>query len=189
MINYILFNDLKIVNVMSREKITISRYFYEQTCAEDFCGENSVKKKYLTHFSAYSTMQQSAILCAGCPTWMVKMEKIVEQGLLYDFYGELLTKHQQEIYESVVYENLSLGEIAEKEGVSRQAVHDIVKRCDKTLLGYEEKLKLVARFESIREKIEEINRFSAQYENGELKDAAAYGSRIRELSAKIMQEL
>lgn len=117
------------------------------------------------------------------------MEKIVEQGLLYDFYGELLTKHQQEIYESVVYENLSLGEIAEKEGVSRQAVHDIVKRCDKTLLGYEEKLKLVARFESIREKIEEINRFSAQYEKGELKDAAAYGSRIRELSAKIMQEL
>lgn len=117
------------------------------------------------------------------------MEKIVEQGLLYDFYGELLTKHQQEIYESVVYENLSLGEIAEKEGVSRQAVHDIVKRCDKTLLGYEEKLKLVARFESIREKIEEINRFSAQYESGELKDAAAYGSRIRELSAKIMQEL
>lgn len=117
------------------------------------------------------------------------MEKIVEQGLLYDFYGELLTKHQQEIYESVVYENLSLGEIAEKEGVSRQAVHDIVKRCDKTLLGYEEKLKLVARFESIREKIEEINRFSAQYESGEFADAAAYGSRIRELSAKIMQEL
>ena len=72
------------------------------------------------------------------------MEKIVEQGLLYDFYGELLTKHQQRIYESVVYENLSLGEIAEAEGVSRQAVHDIVKRCDRTLLGYEEKLKLVA---------------------------------------------
>ena len=41
------------------------------------------------------------------------MEKIVEQGLLYDFYGELLTKHQQRIYEGVVYENLSLGEIAE----------------------------------------------------------------------------
>ena len=38
------------------------------------------------------------------------MEKIVEQGLLYDFYGELLTGHQQEIYESVVYENLSLGD-------------------------------------------------------------------------------
>lgn len=117
------------------------------------------------------------------------MEKIVEQGLLYDFYGELLTKHQQQIYESVVYENLSLGEIAEREGVSRQAVHDIVKRCDRTLLGYEEKLKLIARFASIREKIAEINRLSAQYESDDRKNAAACGFQIRELSAKIMQEL
>lgn len=96
------------------------------------------------------------------------MEKIVEQGLLYDFYGELLTSHQQEIYESIVYENLSLGEIAEEQGISRQAVHDIVKRCDRTLLGYEEKLKLVARFASIKEKISEINRLSEQYESGEI---------------------
>ncbi|MDE7177010.1 MAG: YlxM family DNA-binding protein [Lachnospiraceae bacterium] len=117
------------------------------------------------------------------------MEKIVEQGLLYDFYGELLTRHQQEIYESVVYENLSLGEIAEAQGISRQAVHDIVKRCDKTLLGYEEKLKLVARFESIKEKISQIDHLSAQYESGELADPSSFGSQIRELSSRIMQEL
>ena len=117
------------------------------------------------------------------------MEKIVEQGLLYDFYGELLNAHQREIYESVVYENLSLGEIAEARGISRQAVHDIVKRCDKTLLGYEAKLKLVARFESIKEKISQINCLSERYESGELTDAAAYGSQIRELSARLMQEL
>ena len=117
------------------------------------------------------------------------MEKIVEQGLLYDFYGELLTRHQQEIYESVVYENLSLGEIAEAQGISRQAVHDIVKRCDKTLLGYEEKLKLVARFESIKEKISQIDQLSAQYESGELADPSSFGSQIRELSSRIMQEL
>lgn len=117
------------------------------------------------------------------------MEKIVEQGLLYDFYGELLTRHQQEIYESVVYENLSLGEIAETQGISRQAVHDIVKRCDKALLGYEEKLKLVARFTSIKEKISEINRLSEHYEGGEMSDAASYSAQIRELSERIMQEL
>lgn len=117
------------------------------------------------------------------------MEKIVEQGLLYDFYGELLTAHQQEIYEGVVYENLSLGEIAEAKGISRQAVHDIVKRCDKILLGYEEKLKLVERFTNIKEKIAQINRLSEQYENGELESPASYGSQIRELSARIMQEL
>ena len=40
------------------------------------------------------------------------MEKIVKQGLLYDFYGELLTEHQRQVYEAVVYEDLSLAEIA-----------------------------------------------------------------------------
>lgn len=117
------------------------------------------------------------------------MEKIVEQGLLYDFYGELLTKHQQEIYESVVYDNLSLGEIAETEGVSRQAVHDIVKRCDRTLQEYEEKLQLVARFMSIKDKISQISKLAVQYENGDPGDFSSYGSQIRELSEKIMQEL
>lgn len=117
------------------------------------------------------------------------MEKIVEQGLLYDFYGELLTKHQQEIYESVVYDNLSLGEIAEAEGVSRQAVHDIVKRCDRTLQGYEEKLRLVARFMSIKDKISQIRKLSEQYENSESKDLSSYGTQIKELSERIMQEL
>lgn len=145
-------------------------------------------------------MQKSAIVSrkfATVPSWVLRrqrrsdenMEKIVEQGLLYDFYGELLTGHQQEIYESVVYENLSLGEIAEAKGISRQAVHDIVKRCDKILLGYEEKLKLVERFTNIKEKIEQINRLSEQYENGELEGPVSYGSQIRELSARIMQEL
>lgn len=117
------------------------------------------------------------------------MEKIVEQGLLYDFYGELLTGHQQEIYESVVYENLSLGEIAEAEGISRQAVHDIVKRCDKMLLEYEEKLRLVARFTSIKEKISQINELSVRFESGEVQDQKGYGLKIRDLSDQIMQEL
>ena len=73
------------------------------------------------------------------------MEKIVEQGLLYDYYGELLTEHQKKIYEDVVYNNLSLNEIAEDEGISKQGVHDLVKRCDKTLSEYEDKLKLIER--------------------------------------------
>ena len=43
---------------------------------------------------------------------VIEMEKIVEQGLLYDFYGELLTEHQKAIYEDVVFNDLSLSEIA-----------------------------------------------------------------------------
>ena len=61
------------------------------------------------------------------------MEKIVEQGLLYDFYGELLTEHQRHIYEDVVMNDMSLSEIAQEAGLSRQGVHDLIKRCDKTL--------------------------------------------------------
>lgn len=117
------------------------------------------------------------------------MEKIVEQGLLYDFYGELLTKHQQQIYEGIVYDNLSLGEIAQEEGISRQAVHDIVKRCDRILLGYEEKLQLVAKFASVKDKVSQINQLSMLYEQDELEDRSVYSSQVRKLSAEILQEL
>ena len=84
------------------------------------------------------------------------MNKILEQALLYDFYGELLTPHQKEIYEQFVLEDLSLSEIAEGAGISRQGVHDLVKRCQRSLEGYEAKLHLVERFLSVKEKGGEI---------------------------------
>ena len=71
------------------------------------------------------------------------MERIVEQALLYDFYGELLTEHQKKIYEAAIYNDLSLGEIAAEQGISRQGVHDLIRRCDKILVDYESKLHLV----------------------------------------------
>ena len=71
------------------------------------------------------------------------MNEILKQTLLYDFYGELLTDHQKEIYEQVVLEDYSLSETAKDAGISRQGVHDMIKRCTKTLEGYEEKLHLV----------------------------------------------
>jgi hypothetical protein len=85
------------------------------------------------------------------------MEKIVEQGLLYDFYGELLTEHQRKIYEDAVYHDLSLSEIAEMQGISRQGVHDLVRRCDRILEDYEEKLHMVKRFYEMKEKIRQVD--------------------------------
>lgn len=79
------------------------------------------------------------------------MEKIVRQNLLYDFYGELLTGHQRQIYEDVIFNDMSLSEISENYGITRQGVHDIIKRCDKALQGYEDKLHLIERFEKVRE--------------------------------------
>ena len=88
------------------------------------------------------------------------MEKIVEQGVLYDFYGELLTEHQQKIYEDAVYHDLSLSEIAQEQGISRQGVHDLIKRCNGILEDYENKLHLVARFHEIKEKVSDVNRLA-----------------------------
>ena len=104
------------------------------------------------------------------------MEKIVEQGLLYDFYGELLTPHQKQIYESVVYHDMSLGEIAEDMGISRQGVFDLMKRCDKTLLGYEEKLHLIEKFRKVKATVREIEKQTTQEE-------------IRQLADQILEEL
>lgn len=84
------------------------------------------------------------------------MNRIFERALLYDFYGDLLTPHQQNIYERAVFEDMSLGEIAEELGISRQGVHDLVKRCDRSLQGYESKLHLVQRFSEAKEKIGRI---------------------------------
>ncbi|MDD6733000.1 MAG: DNA-binding protein [Lachnospiraceae bacterium] len=86
------------------------------------------------------------------------MEPIVERGLLYDFYGELLTPHQRSIYEDAVLNDLSLTELAQEYDISRQAAHDIIKRCDRILFEYESKLKMMERFFRLKEISEEMNR-------------------------------
>ena len=116
------------------------------------------------------------------------MEKIVAQGLLYDFYGELLTEHQRRVYEDVVFNDKSLSEIAEEQGISRQGVHDLVKRCQKTLEGYEEKLHLVEKFLSIKEKVGQIDEMLDTYEETG-RDKKEMISQIRQISNRIIEEL
>ena len=98
------------------------------------------------------------------------MERIVRQGLLYDFYGELLTEHQKKIYEDMVYNDYSASEIAEEYGISRQGVHDLIKRCDRQLAEYEEKLKLVERFTRIKDKINGLRSLSDEEKDEILKE-------------------
>ncbi|MGE5604861.1 MAG: YlxM family DNA-binding protein [Bacteroidota bacterium] len=74
------------------------------------------------------------------------VERLVRTGLLYDFYGGLLTEKQQRVMELYFLENWSLAEIAANEGVSRQAVHDLLQRSEKTIEGFEAKLGLLERF-------------------------------------------
>ena len=104
------------------------------------------------------------------------IEKLELRGMLYDFYGELLTPHQKKIYEDAVVNDLSLSEIANEQGISRQGVHDIIKRCDKALAEYEEKLHLVEKFARIKHMISQINLLTDDV-------------RIRQLSNEIIEEL
>lgn len=103
----------------------------------------------------------------------------MEQGYLYDFYGELLTKRQQQVYESVVLEDYSLSEVAEDLGISRQGVHDMIRRCNKTLEEYEQKLHLVEKFLNIRRQVRKINSLAKE----------SHSEEIVSISNEILEEL
>ncbi len=112
------------------------------------------------------------------------MEKIVEQGLLYDFYGELLTEHQKNIYEAAVYDDMSLTEIADENGISKQGVHDLIKRCTRSLQDYEDKLHMIRRFEAIKSEAMELKRVAS-----ENLDSEHLVSEMNRISDRILEEL
>lgn len=113
------------------------------------------------------------------------MEKIVEQGLLYDFYGELLTEHQRKIYEDAVYNDLSLSEIAEMQGISRQGVHDLIKRCNRILEDYESKLHLIKRFDEIKDKVRQMNELAEDETVGQKQ----LREKMKQLTGEILEAL
>ena len=86
------------------------------------------------------------------------MDKIYEESLLYDFYGSLLTEKQQAIYEAVRFGDLSLSEAAGEFGISRQGIHDMLRRSEQTLEKYESTLGLVRQFEQMKELAGEIRK-------------------------------
>ncbi|WP_346663796.1 YlxM family DNA-binding protein [uncultured Merdimonas sp.] len=115
---------------------------------------------------------------------VITVNEILEQALLFDFYGELLTEHQKEIYGQFLLEDLSLGEIAREAGISRQGVHDLIRRCSQTLAGYEEKLHLVERFLKIKKKVRQIEELLEE-EQG----SCRISGEIRPILKEILEEL
>lgn len=114
------------------------------------------------------------------------MEEKIEQAYLYDFYGELLNEHQRRIYEDFVFNDLSLGEIANEEGISRQGVHDMIKRCTRTLEGYEEKLHLIAKFQKAKEMVGQIHALTGEFHQNHNE---AIMEEIEQISNQILEEL
>lgn len=82
--------------------------------------------------------------------------KPLEMCLLFDFYGDMLTEKQRELFDLYYNEDLSLSEIAEHAGITRQGVRDAIVRAEHTLRGTEEKLGLVARYGQIDQHIEAL---------------------------------
>lgn len=84
------------------------------------------------------------------------MEHFVWVNLLSDFYGQMLTEKQRQAIELYFGLDLSLSEIAEELGVSRQAVHDLLNRSQQTLEHYEQRLGLVDRFTTQQARVVEL---------------------------------
>ena len=81
------------------------------------------------------------------------MDDVLYKSLLYDYYGALLTDKQREVFEMYYLNDMSLSEIAENSGVSPQGISDMLKRSEKLLLKYEQKLNLINSNNEIREKL------------------------------------
>ena len=92
------------------------------------------------------------------------VEKLVEIGGLFDFYGKLLTEKQYLVIKLYYLEDLSLGEIGDEINVTRQGIFDLLKRAEQNLYEYEEKLALVHKFHSNHENIKSIMEISRELE-------------------------
>ncbi|OCL27049.1 RNA polymerase subunit sigma-70 [Orenia metallireducens] len=88
---------------------------------------------------------------------LLNIDKVVRVARLFSFYAPLLTERQQEFIRLYYHHDLSLGEIAEQQGISRQAVYDNLKRSEESLEDYEGKLQLLKYYDSIRDELDKLN--------------------------------
>lgn len=123
---------------------------------------------------------------------MSNATKNLNISVLLDFYGEMLTEKQREVVEYYYNEDLSLAEIAEHSGITRQGVRDSIKRAENQLLDCEAKLGLWARFLEIKQGLEEIDRIAQELQAWNQKNMVAQEiqrktQRIAELAAQLNQ--
>ena len=74
-----------------------------------------------------------------------KFAERMEFADLYDCYGQMLTEHQRDILTMYLYEDLTISEIGDSKGISRQAVHDMLKRTHDSLADYETRLGFISK--------------------------------------------
>ncbi|MCI6858434.1 MAG: winged helix-turn-helix transcriptional regulator [Eubacterium sp.] len=117
------------------------------------------------------------------------MDRILEKSLLFDFYGELLTQHQKKVYGEYIQNDLSYSELAELLGISRQGVHDLIRRCEKILSDYESRLHLVENFQQVKKTVAAIHSCAREIEDCEDRTLIHEKiAEIAELSSSILEE-
>ena len=84
-------------------------------------------------------------------------------AMLFDFYGDMLTDRQKEFYDLYYNEDLSLAEIAENYGITRQGVRDVIVRAEAILTELEDKTGIIRRFHKMQEQFREIPAFGGGY--------------------------
>ena len=113
-------------------------------------------------------------------------------AMLFDFYGDVLTDRQKEFYDLYYNEDLSLGEIAENYGITRQGVRDVIVRAEAVLTELEDKTGLIKRFHATRRQLEQLLRdadrmveLTARQDSEELEDLAL---RVRDGVEALLKE-
>ena len=100
-------------------------------------------------------------------------EKNLQIGFLLDFYGEVLSERKRTVLDLYYNNDLSLGEIADEIGISRQGVRDLIKKAEDELHFYEEKLGLAKRSREVQERAEHLlSLLKESGENGEIRRVA-----------------
>lgn len=112
---------------------------------------------------------------------MPDIQKNLNISLLLDFYGQMLTDKQKEAIVFYYNHDLSLAEIAQHSGITRQGVRDSIKRAERQLLEYEEKLGLYEKFHKTRDGLQEIVKYAneIQEENKRLIDSDTIDSNVK----------
>ena len=114
-------------------------------------------------------------------------------ALLYDFYGDMLTDRQKEFYDLYYNEDLSLAEIAENYGITRQGVRDVIVRAEAVLTELEDKTGIIKRFHKMRGQFTQIQEAvdaiaKRNDQNWQDDEVEVQCGRIRDLLAQLKQE-
>ena len=118
------------------------------------------------------------------------LQETIELSILYDFYGDLLKDKSKEVFTEYVFNDLSLAEIAEEKEITRQGVHDIIKRTSKKLREYEDSLHLIKKFRTIELNVNRIKELTEELEEaGKSIDTKTIFDEIKDLSDDILQNI